>query len=276
MVLDDYHSIVAQPVQDALGYLLEHIPPQMHLVIATRADPPLPLSRLRVRGQMTEVRAADLRFTEDETSAYLNDLMGLGLSLEQIEALDARTEGWIAGLQLAALSMQGRGDKGEFVAAFAGSHRYIIDYLVDEVLSRQSEEVQSFLHRTSVLKRFSAPLCDTVAEMSDSQAMLQHIEQLNLFLVPLDDDRRWFRYHHLFAEFLSQRLHQSQPDLIPVLHMRASEWFAREGWIDEAIDHAIAVKYYDRSASLIEEAALSLIVNDQHRLLVNWVKMLPV
>ena len=275
VVLDDYQSIVAQPVHDALGYLLEHIPPQMHLVIATRADPPLPLSRLRVRGQMTEVRAADLRFTEDETSAYLNDLMGLGLSHEQIEALEARTEGWIAGLQLAALSMQGRGDKAEFVAAFAGSHRYIIDYLVDEVLSRQSEEVQSFLRQTSVLERFSAPLSEAVTGMSDGQAILQRIEQANLFLVPLDDDRRWFRYHHLFAEFLSQRLQESQPDLIPELHMRASGWFAEEGWIDESIDHAIAGKDYERAASLIEQEAQALIINDQHRILLNWVSVLP-
>ena len=247
----------------------------MHLVIATRADPPLPLSRLRVRGQMTEVRAVDLRFTEDETSAYLNDLMGLGLSLEQIEALEARTEGWIAGLQLAALSMQGHGDKAEFVAAFAGSHRFIIDYLVDEVLSRQSEEVQRFLHQTSVLDRLSAPLCDAVIEASDSQAILQHIEQSNLFLVPLDDDRRWFRYHHLFAEFLSRRLQESQPDLIPELHMRATQWFAEEGWIDEAIDHAIVGEDYERAASLIEQIALSLTINDQHRILVNWVDKLP-
>ena len=275
VVLDDYHCIVAQPVHDALEFLLEHIPPQMHLVIATRADPPLPLSRLRVRGRMTEVRAADLRFTEDETSTYLNDLMGLGLSHEQIEALEARTEGWVAGLQLAALSMQGRGDKEAFVAAFAGSNRYVIDYLVDEVLSRQSEEVQRFLLQTSVLERLSASLCVAVTELPASQAILQHIEQSNLFLIPLDDDRRWFRYHHLFAEFLSQRLHESQPDLVPVLHMRASQWFAYDGWIDEAIHHAIAGEDFDRAASLIEQVAQSLIVNDQHRILVNWVRMLP-
>ena len=239
LVLDDYHFINTQQIHDALGFLLDHIPPQMHLVIASRADPPLSLSRLRVNEQMTEIRAADLRLTENETSAYLNGLMGLDLTLEQISSLESRTEGWIAGLQLAALSMQGDIDKDEFVDAFAGSNRYIIDYLVDEVLARQSEEVQTFLQNTSILERFSAPLCDAVNGSTDSQRILQHLERANLFLILLDSERRWFRYHHLFGEFLIQRLRESQPDLIPLLHMRASEWFAEEGWVDEAIDHAI-------------------------------------
>ncbi|MDP6715622.1 MAG: LuxR C-terminal-related transcriptional regulator [SAR202 cluster bacterium] len=275
VVLDDYHAIVAQPVHDALSYLLDHIPPQMHLVITTRADPPLPLSRLRVRGQMTEARASDLRFTGDETSEYLNDLMGFELSPEQIEVLETRTEGWIAGLQLAALSMQDRDDKKEFVEAFAGSHRFIIDYLVDEVLSRQSDEVQRFLRWTSVLERFNAPLCNAVTEMPDRQAILQHIEQSNLFLIPLDDDRRWFRYQHLFAEFLLQRLEESQPDLIPELHMRASQWFADEGWADEAIDHAIAGDSFEHAASLIERVAPTLVQNEEFHTLISWVTKLP-
>ena len=224
---------------------------------------------------MTEVRAADLRFNEDETSTYLNELMGLGLSDELIEVLDARTEGWIAGLQLAALSMQGRGDKGDFVAAFAGSHRYIIDYLAEEVLSRQSAEVQIFLLQTSVLNRLSAPLCDAVTETLDSQAILLQLEQSNLFLVPLDDDRRWFRYHHLFAESLSQQLRESHPDLIPELHMRASQWFAEEGWIDEAIDQALAGNSLEQAALLIEGVALALVLNEELHTLVNWVTKLP-
>ena len=275
LVLDDYHFINTQQIHDALGFLLDHIPPQMHLVIASRADPPLSLSRLRVNEQMTEIRAADLRLTENETSAYLNGLMGLDLTLEQISSLESRTEGWIAGLQLAALSMQGDIDKDEFVDAFAGSNRYIIDYLVDEVLARQSEEVQTFLQNTSILERFSAPLCDAVNGSTDSQRILQHLERANLFLILLDSERRWFRYHHLFGEFLIQRLRESQPDLIPLLHMRASEWFAEEGWVDEAIDHAITGQDYERAASLIEQVAQTLLINDQHRILVSWVNMLP-
>ena len=232
LVLDDYHLITAQAVHDVLNFLLEHLPETVHLLIAGRSDPPLPISRLRVQGEITEIRTPELRFTTEEAAAFLNDLMALGLSPGDIAALEARTEGWIASLQLAALSLQGRKDKSEFVAAFSGSHRYVIDYLIDEVLSRQPAVVQTFLLRTSILDRFSADLCDAIVDekletkdqvgssivlrpSSQGRRILEQLERTNLFLIPLDDERRWYRYHHLFADFLLQRLRQRGPDQIP-------------------------------------------------------------
>ena len=211
LVLDDYHVIDAKPVDNALTFLLEHLPPQMHLVIATREDPHLPLARLRARGQLTELRAADLRFTPSEAAEFLNQVMGLNLSAEDIAALETRTEGWIAGLQLAALSMQGHKDATSFIKSFTGSHHFVLDYLVEEVLQRQSESVQTFLLRTSILDRLCGPLCDAVLldPSASGQETLEYLEHANLFIVPLDNERRWYRYHHLFADFLRQRLHQS-------------------------------------------------------------------
>ena len=211
LVLDDYHVIDAKPVDDALTFLLEHLPPQMHLVIATREDPQLPLARLRARGQLTELRAADLRFTPSEAAEFLNQVMGLDLSAEDIAALETRTEGWIAGLQLAALSMQGHQDATSFIQSFTGSHHFVLDYLVEEVLHQQPESVQTFLLRTSILDRLCGPLCDAVLldPSASGQATLEYLERANLFLVPLDNERRWYRYHHLFADLLRQRLHQS-------------------------------------------------------------------
>ena len=207
--------IDAKPVDDALTFLLEHLPPQMHLVIATREDPHLPLARLRVRGQLTELRAADLRFTPAEAAEFLNQVMGLNLSAEDIAALENRTEGWIAGLQLAAISMQGDKDTASFIKSFTGSHHFVLDYLLEEVLQKQSESVQTFLLRTSILDRLCGPLCDAVLldPSASGQETLEYLEHANLFIVPLDNERRWYRYHHLFADLLRQRLHQSSPRL---------------------------------------------------------------
>ena len=215
LVLDDYHLIEAQPIHDALTYLVEHLPPNVHLVFASRSDPLLPLARLRARGALTELRAANLRFTADETTAFLTEVMGLSLSAEQVTALEARTEGWIAGLHLAALSLQGRDDVASFIASFTGSHRYVVDYLVEEVLSRQSEEVQDFLLQTCLLDRLSGPLCDAVCGREDGQRLLEQVERSNLFLVALDEERQWYRYHHLFAEVLRSRLQQQRPSVVP-------------------------------------------------------------
>ena len=282
LVLDDYHLITAQPVHGVLNFLLDHLPDIMHLLIAGRSDPPLPISRLRVQGEITEIRTPELRFSETEAATFLNDLMGLGLSYGDVAALEARTEGWIASLQLAALSLRGRRDKREFVAAFSGSHRYVIDYLIDEVLSRQPAAVQAFLLQTSILDRFCAPLCDAVcfgfAETHGSYTSWQTIRQLeddNLFLVSLDDDRRWFRYHHLFGDFLQQRLRQREPEQIPDLHRRASQWFEDERLLDEAIQHALLAKDTERATRLVEQIAALLVVRRESNKLLRLVKQLP-
>jgi len=245
LVLDDYHAIEAQPVDMALAFLLEHLPPQMHLVIATREDPPLPLARLRVRGQLTELRAADLRFTPAEAVEFLNQMMGLNLSAENIAALEAHTEGWVAGLQLAALSMQGRSDAASFIKSFTGSHHFVLDYLVEEVLQRQPEPVRNFLLQTAILDRLCSPLCDAVTGQEDGRGMLEALERGNLFVVPLDDQRRWYRYHHLFAEVLQAQLREAQPDLLATLHERASAWYERNGLRPDAIHHALAAKDFE-------------------------------
>jgi len=238
LVLDDYHVIEAKPVDQALTYLVEHQPPQMHLVIATREDPQLPLARLRARGQLTELRAADLRFTPSEAAGFLNQGMGLNLSAEDITALETRTEGWIAGLQLAALSMQGQQDSASFITSFTGSHHFVLDYLVEEVLGQQPESIQTFLLRTSILDRLCGPLCDAVllTPSGTGRATLEDLERANLFLAPLDNERRWYRYHHLFADLLRQRLHQSTASSpgdaesqVNALHIRASVWYEDHG-----------------------------------------------
>jgi len=259
-VLDDYHLIDSQAVNDALGYLLDNLPPQLHLIITTREDPLLPLSRLRARGQLTEFRAADLRFTLAEVTEFLNQMMGLGLSEEDMAVLEARTEGWIAGLQLAALSLQGVADTQAFIQSFAGSNRFVIDYLIDEVLNRQPQELQDFLLQTAVLDRLSGPLCDAVrfgfdetpARSENSQPILELLDHSNLFIVPLDEERRWYRYHHLFADLLRLRLQQTQPNLIPNLHRRASLWYGQQGFRGEAIDHALHSADFERAIELID------------------------
>ncbi|MGH3147379.1 MAG: helix-turn-helix transcriptional regulator, partial [Rubrobacter sp.] len=254
LVLDDYHVIVARAVDDALGFLLEHLPPQAHLIIATREDPNLPLARLRARGQLSELRAADLRFAPSEAAEFLNSVMDLNLSEEDIAALETRTEGWIAGLQLAALSMQGHQDVPGFIRAFAGDNRYIVDYLVEEVLQRQPERARSFLLQTSILDRLSGPLCDTVTGQEEGNARLEALERGNFFVVPLDDKRQWYRYHHLFADVLSAHLMAEQPDQAPTLHRRASEWYEHHGSAADAIRHALAAEDFERAADLIELA----------------------
>ncbi len=261
LVLDDYHAVDAKPVDDALTFLIEHLPPNMHIVITTREDPRLPLSRLRVRGQLTELRAADLRFTPSEAATFLNQMMGLNLSEDDVAALETRTEGWIAGLQLAAISMRGHEDATGFITSFTGSHRFVIDYLVEEVLQQQPEPIHNFLLRTSVLDRLCGPLCDAVLHDATraGQATLEYLEHANLFLVPLDNERRWYRYHHLFAELLRQRLHQSTDvsagdgaNEIDQLHLRASAWFEEQGLELEAFQHATAANDIERAQRLID------------------------
>jgi LuxR family maltose regulon positive regulatory protein len=280
LVLDDFHLIDSPQVHEGIVFLLDHLPDQgMHVVFSGRADPPWPLARRRARGEMTELRASDLRFTPQEAAAFLNDVIGLGLSVEDVAALDARTEGWIAGLQLAALSMRGSRDVSAFVSAFSGSHRLILDYLVEEVLDRQSAAIQAFLLQTSILGRMTASLCDEVMDRQQigtgSQKTLEYLEQANLFVVPLDSERRWYRYHHLFAELLRGRLHQSQPDLVPVLHRRASRWYEAQGLIDGAIGHALGAGEKERAADLVEGNGLQMVVRSECSTLAKWLEALP-
>ena len=275
LVLDDYHVITEPQVHDAVIFLLENLPPQMHMIVATRADPPWPLARLRARREITEVRADDLRFSAVEAAAFLNDVMGLGLSPEDIAALDSRTEGWIAGLQLAALSMRGKEDVSAFIRAFSGSHHYILDYLMEEVLGQQSSDVRDFLLSTCILDRFTAPLCDAVTGRYASQTILATLEQANLFIVPLDDERRWYRYHHLFADLLRGLLSQTFADRVPTLHRRASEWFEEEGSIEETISHAFEAKDDERVARLVEKYAEDLLHQSNYNTLLSWIEALP-
>ena len=275
LVLDDYHVIDAGDVHDGVAFLLEHLPPQIHLVIATRADPPLPLARLRAGGELVEVRAADLRFAPDEAAAYLGDVMGLTLTAGEVATLEGRTEGWIAALQLAALSMQGRDDVAGFIAGFAGDDRFVVDYLVEEVLQRQPEQVRSFLLQTSVLRRLTGPLCDAVTGRDGGKAMLEALERGNLFLVPLDDRRRWYRYHHLFGDVLRARLLDEEPDHVHALHVRASDWFERNGDESAAIDHALAAEDFERAADLVERAIPAMSRARQEATLRRWFEALP-
>lgn len=276
LVLDDYHLVDAQPVDEALTFLIQHLPPQMHLVIITREDPPLPLARLRARGQLTELRATDLRFTLSEATEFLTQVMGLNLQAEDITALELRTEGWIAGLQMAALSMQGRADVANFVQAFTGSHRFVLDYLVEEVLHQQPEQVSAFLLQTAILDRLSAPLCDAVTGRSDeSKEMLAALERDNLFVIPLDDERQWYRYHHLFADVLQARLHETYPDQASVLHRRASAWYAQHDLPSDAIRHALAAGDFEGAAGLIELAWPAMDGLFQSATWLEWARALP-
>lgn len=275
LVLDDYHLIDSKPVHDAINFLIEYLPPTIHLVISGRTDPPLPISRLRVQGEVNEVRTSQLRFTKQEVATFLNDLMGFDLSSEGIAALEARTEGWIASLKLAAISMQGRDNWAEFIIKFSGSHRYVIDYLVDEVMDRQPEEVQIFLRRTSILERFCAPLCEYVAGGNEDLDLIDYLDRSNLFLIPLDDHKEWYRYHHLFADFLGQRLRISEPDRIPELHRRASQWYQNEGWVDESIQHALAAGDMEGATRLVDGIAADLLVRAEANKLLKFVEQLP-
>ena len=275
LVLDDYHVIDSKPVDEALTFLLEHSPPQMHLVITTREDPHLPQARLRARDQLTELRAADLRFTPSEAAEFLNQVMGLNLSAEDIAALEARTEGWIAGLQLAALSMQGNKDVSGFIREFAGDHRYIVDYLVEEVLKSQPEPIRSFLLQTSILDRLNGSLCDALTGNEEGNARLEALQRGNFFVIPLDDKCNWYRYHHLFADVLRMHLIAEQLDQVPVLHRRASEWYEKNGLPHDAIRHALAAGDFERAADLIELVMPAMNHNRQFATMLGWLKALP-
>jgi len=275
LVLDDYHLVDSRDVRDGMTLLLEHLPPHVHVVLSTRADPDLPLARWRVRGELVEIRAADLRFTSDEAATYLNEATGLHLAAGDIEVLEERTEGWIAALQLAALSIQGRDDISGFIARFAGNDRYLVDYLVEEVLTHQPEPVREFLLQTAVLDRLTGPLCEAVTGHDDGSHMLTTLERANLFLVALDDQRQWYRYHHLFADVLRVRLLAEQPDLVPLLHQRASSWYAAHDWAEEAVRHALAGRDFDRAAYLMELAVPAIRRNRQEAILLGWLKALP-
>jgi LuxR family maltose regulon positive regulatory protein len=274
LILDDYHLIEAPDVHEGMTFLLEHRPPQLHVVLATRTDPPLPLARMRARGQLVEVRAADLRFTVEESAAYLSGPMELGISEGDVAALDGRTEGWIAALQLAALSMQGRDDVSAFIAGFAGDDRYVVDYLGEEVLDRQPADVREFLLRTSILDRLTGPLCDAVTGRDGGKATLVALERANLFVVPLDDKRQWYRYH-LFADVLHAHLLDEHAEEIPELHRRASVWFAANGDSSQAVDHALAGGDTRRAAELMELAIPTMARERREAELARWVGALP-
>src|SRR6266511_142981 len=256
LVLDDYHVIDSKAIGSMLIFLLKHFPPQMHLVITTREDPNLPIAQLRARGQLTELRIADLRFTASEAGEFINQVMGLKLSVEDIAALESRTEGWIAGLQLAAISMQGLQDVSSFIESFTGTHRFVLDYLLEEVFVHQSERIQKFFLCTSILDRMCGSLCDAVLLDSpgSGQATLEYLERANMFIVPLDNERRWYRYHHLFADLLQQRLHRgsnstraSEVGNVTELHTRASVWYENHGLEIEAFHHATAANDIERA-----------------------------
>ena len=275
LALDDYHVVDSIEVQTGLAFLLDHLPSRLHLVIASRADPALPLSRLRARGDLVEVRAADLRFTPDEAASYLNDAMGLQLTPDDVTSLEERTEGWIAALQLAALSLTGREDIASFIAGFAGDDRYVVDYLVEEVLQRQPANVQNFLLQTSVLDRMTGSLCDALTGQDGGRAVLEALDRDNLFLVPLDDRRQWYRYHHLFADVLQARLLDEQPGRIADLHRVASSWYQEHGDPAEAIRHAVAGGDFGSAAALMELQMPTLQRDRRETTIRSWLEGLP-
>ena len=275
LVLDDYHEIVADAVHDMLVFLLDHLPSQVHLLVATRVDPPWPLARFRANREVVELRARDLRFTSQETTAFLNGVMSLNLSTESISLLDARTEGWIAGLQMAALSLQGRDDTTAFIRSFSGSHRFVLDYLMEEVLNRQSHELQEFLLKTSILDRLTASLCDAVTDRTDSQTILTWLERANLFLVPLDDERIWYRYHHLFADLLRNYLEKSSPDQVSTLQSRASTWYRERELFTPAINYALQAKDIDLVEQLVMQDVLAVSYFGELYTLIESIERLP-
>ncbi len=275
LVLDDYHLIDSQPVHGSLLFLLEHLPPGLRVVLASRSDPPLPLARLRAGGQLAEMRAAELRFTADEAAALLHEATGADLPGTAVAALTARTEGWAAGLQLAGLSLRGQADATGFVAAFSGSHRYVLDYLTEEVLERQNPQVREFLLETSVLERLSGELCDVVTGRADSQAMLEQVERAGLFLVPLDEVRGWWRYHHLFADLLRAQLQAEQPARVQALHRASAAWHEEHELADDALRHAVAAGDPVRAAQLIERYFDATFLPGQRATIQRWLALLP-
>ncbi len=275
LVLDDYHLLTEAASLEVMEFLLQHQPPQLHMVLTTREDPALPLARLRAQDQITEIRARDLRFTQEETDAFLRGVMGLELTQQDVAALEDRTEGWAVGLQLAGLSMQKQADPKAFIADFSGSHRHILDYLTGEVLQQQPESIRTFLLQTAILDRLSGPLCDALTERIDSNKLLAHLEAANLFVIPLDDERRLYRYHHLFSDLLRSQLTRSQPELIPELHRRASRWYEENGDIQAAIDHALQDTDLARAVHLIEQHTLPKLYHGEVVTVMGWFDRLP-
>jgi LuxR family maltose regulon positive regulatory protein len=275
LVLDDYHQLSEAAISEAMKYLLRHQPPQLHLVLTTREDPDLPLARLRARDQLTEIRARELRFTREEADVFLRSVMGLALTEQDVTALEDRTEGWAVGLQLAGLSLQHQTDLKSFIADFSGSHRHILDYLTDEVLQQQPESTRTFLLQTAILDRFSGPLCDALTLRSDSSRLLTHLESANLFVIPLDDEHRWYRYHHLFSDLLRSHLTRTRPGLNPELHRRASHWYEENGDIQAAIDHALLDTDLTLAARLIEQHTLPMLYQGEVARAVGWFDRLP-
>jgi LuxR family maltose regulon positive regulatory protein len=275
LAIDDYHVIQTLPIHQQLAFIVEHQPAQMHLAIITREDPPLPIARLRARGHLVEIRQQDLRFSLDECTEFLNQVMGLNLPPTDIAALEHRTEGWIAGLQLAALSMRGRDDLSGFIEAFTGSSHFVLDYLIEEVFRQQSIEVQDFLLKTSILERLSGSLCDAVAGRTDSRSLLEQLEHANLFIIPFDQSCTWYRYHRLFADFLRQRLQITESISESALHRLACQWFANEGLFSEAIHHALAGADWERAAELIGEQSVSMLRRGELVTFLGWLKSLP-
>jgi LuxR family maltose regulon positive regulatory protein len=275
LVLDDYHIIHAPQIHGQLNFLIEHQPSNMHMAIITREDPPLSLSRLRARGQLTEVRQDDLRFSQQECADFLQLVMGLDLSVDDVTALERRTEGWIVGLQLAALSIRGHEDASGFIRAFTGSSRFILDYLMEEVFERQATDVKDFLLKTSILERLSAPLCDAVAGRTDSQLLLENLEQANLFIVSLDQSRTWYRYHQLFAELLRHRLRIHAKELEATLHICASDWFESNGYYPEAIQHALTATDWTRAKSLLARVTTEMLKRGEVATLIGWYSAFP-
>jgi LuxR family maltose regulon positive regulatory protein len=275
LVLDDYHLLTEVAILEVVRFLLDHQPQQLHLVLTTREDPDLPLARLRARDQITEIRARDLRFTQGEADAFLRGVMGLALSEQDVAALEDRTEGWAVGLQLAGLSMQKQADLKTFIADFSGSHRHILDYLTDEVLQQQPEGIRTFLLQTAILDRLNGPLCDALTKRTDSHGLLAHLEAANLFVIPLDEERRWYRYHHLFSDLLRNQLARSQPELVPELHRRASRWYEENGDIQAAVDHALQDTDPTQATRLIEQYVLPMLYQGQVTMVVGWFDRLP-
>jgi len=274
-ILDDFHMIEQESIHQALIFLIENLPPQLHLVISTRQDPFLSLGRLRAQNQLTELRAVDLRFSSAETAEFFNRSMGLNLSSEDINDLETRTEGWVAGLQLAAISMQGHENRKEFIKSFTGGHRLVLDFLIEEVLSQQPEEVQTFLMLTSILNQFNAPLCNFLTNRVNSQETIDMLEHSNMFIIPLDNERKWYRYHHLFSDLLNQRLRHSRPDQFLTLQIKASEWFLANGMLNQAVEHTLRGKDYDRAAQLIADQIENFWNHGEHEKLRKWLEYLP-
>ncbi|MHB1413939.1 MAG: LuxR C-terminal-related transcriptional regulator [Chloroflexota bacterium] len=275
VVLDDYHLIESRAIHEAVAFLVEHLPPHAHLAITSRSDPPLPLPRWRVRGDLAEIRADDLAFTAAEAAAFFKDAAGIDLSEQDLATLARRTEGWIAGLKMAALSLKGKKDISAFINAFSGGHHYVLDYLAEEVLNRQSPDVKEFLLETSGLERLSGPLCDAVTGRSDGQSMLYQLERANLFISPLDDERRWYRYHQLFATILRNQLANAAPERVSLLHQRASAWYEQEGLSDEAISHALLGGDVERAADLLENIGSQVLRHGRAVRLLDYLSRIP-